>query len=193
MFFPVVSEYLAYTLVTAFTPGPSNIVALYAISQNGWKKGGWTIMGLMLSFLLVMMACGFFCYELAASIPSITTVMKYVGAGYVFWLAYHVAVSRNPESEGHDIGFWKAFFMQCLNFKIILYAITVYTVYVLPATQEPFQIFLHGLSLTVIGAAGTFAWAGAGGVLQRFLAKYDRPFNLAMGLILAVCAVKMLL
>ena len=37
MILSIITSYLIYTLLTAFTPGPNNIVALYAVSQNGWR------------------------------------------------------------------------------------------------------------------------------------------------------------
>ena len=32
-------SYLPYALVTSFTPGPNNVLALHTVSQNGWARG----------------------------------------------------------------------------------------------------------------------------------------------------------
>lgn len=47
------------------------------------------------------------------------------------------------------------------------------------------------LLLTMMGTAGFMTWAAAGGLFQAFLTKHYRPFNYAMGAVLALCAVGM--
>ena len=35
----VILSYLPYALITTFTPGPNNLMSLYAVSSYGWRKG----------------------------------------------------------------------------------------------------------------------------------------------------------
>ncbi len=37
MLLSAILSYLPYSLATAFTPGPNNILALYSVSQKGWR------------------------------------------------------------------------------------------------------------------------------------------------------------
>lgn len=189
MFFSIMMSYLIYTVVTAFTPGPNNIVALYAVSQNGWRKGKDVLLGMAGGFLCVMFICALFCYELAKYLPSLTGTLKYVGAAYIAYLAIHVARSSPDNSEGRQMTFWKGFLLQFFNVKIILYAITVYTGYVLPYESSLTSLVSHAINLTVIGMAGFITWGVAGGLFQDFLTQYYRPFNIVMGLILVYCAI----
>ena len=189
MFFSIMMSYLIYTVVTAFTPGPNNIVALYAVSQNGWRKGKDVLLGMAGGFLCVMFICALFCYELAKYLPSLTGTLKYVGAAYIVYLAIHVARSSPDNSDGRQMTFWKGFLLQFFNVKIILYAITVYTGYVLPYESSLTSLFAHAINLTVIGMAGFITWGLAGGLFQDLLTQYYRPFNIVMGLILVYCAI----
>ena len=189
MFFSIMLSYLLYTLVTAFTPGPNNIVALYAVSQNGWRKGKEILMGMAVGFLCVMVICALFCYELAKYLPSLTGILKYVGAAYIAYLAIHVARSQPGNSYNRQMTFWKGFLLQFFNVKIILYAITVYTGYVLPYESSLISLFTHAVNITVIGMAGFITWAAAGGLFQEFLKQYYRPFNITMAIILFYCAI----
>ena len=189
MFFSIMMSYLIYTVVTAFTPGPNNIVALYAVSQNGWRKGKNVLLGMAGGFLCVMFICALFCYELAKYLPSLTGTLKYVGAAYIVYLAIHVARSSSDNSDGRQMTFWKGFLLQFFNVKIILYAITVYTGYVLPYESSLTSLFSHAINLTVIGMAGFITWGVAGGLFQDLLTQYYRPFNIVMGLILVYCAI----
>ena len=192
MFFSSVLSYLPYAAVTAFTPGPNNLVALYAVGQNGWRRGRSALLGICAGFLAVMLLCALFCYELARYIPSVTGVLKYVGAAYILWLAVHVARSRPEEGGGQAVSFCGGALLQFANVKIILYAVTAYTGYVLPASDELPFLLAHAVCFTLVGMAGTLTWAAAGGFLQGVLNKYYRPFNLAMAAVLAACAVKLL-
>ncbi|MGL6219001.1 MAG: LysE family transporter, partial [Lacrimispora sphenoides] len=189
MFFSIIVSYLLYTLVTAFTPGPNNIVALHAVSQHGWRKGKDILLGIAAGFLCVMIICAVFCYELAKYVPTVANVLKYVGAAYIAYLAIHVARSKPDDGENNQISFMKGFLLEFVNVKIILYAITVYTGYVLPYESSLGSLLIHAFCLTAIGVAGTITWAAAGGVLQKLLKKYYRPFNITMALVLLWCAV----
>ncbi len=189
--FSIIASYLLYTLVTAFTPGPNNIVALHAVSQHGWRKGKNILMGIAAGFLCVMIICALFCYELAKYVPSVAGVLKYVGAAYIVYLAIHVALSKPDGGENNQMSFMKGFLLEFVNVKIILYAITVYTGYVLPYESSLSSLLIHAFCLTAIGVAGTVTWAAAGGVFQKLLKKYYRPFNFAMALVLLWCAVSL--
>lgn len=187
--FSIILSYLPYGLVTAFTPGPNNFIALYAVSQNGWRKGKNVLLGIGLGFFCVMVLCALFCYELARYVPAVAGVMKYVGAAYIIWLAIHVARSKPAGGESKSMSFLKGFLLEFVNVKIILYAITVFTGYVLPHDARVHSLLLHALCITAIGMAGSVTWAAVGGIFQKFIAKHYRPFNMAMALILVWCAV----
>jgi cysteine/O-acetylserine efflux protein len=184
-------SYVLYAVVTAFTPGPNNIVALYAISQRGWRRGKGIVVGITAGFLCVMIACGLFCYELARYLPAVTGVLKYVGAVYIVYLAIHIALTKPEKNENRQMSFWKGFLLQFVNMKIILYSITVYTGYILPHESRLLPLFFHAAVMTLIGTAGCLTWAAAGGLFQKFLRKYYRPFNIVMALILVYCAASM--
>lgn len=184
----IILSYLPYGLVTAFTPGPNNFIALYAVSQGGWRKGRPVLVGIGLGFLCVMVLCALFCYELARYAPAVAGVMKYVGAAYMAWLAIQVARSRPEAAQGKPMTFLKGFLLEFFNVKIILYAITVYTGYVLPHDTRLSSLLIHALCITAVGMAGSMTWAAVGGALQGFIAAHSRPFHITMALVLIWCA-----
>ena len=191
MSFSVFLSFLPYALVTAFTPGPNNVVALYSVGRSGWRRGARVILGMIAGFLCVMALCAAFCYELAVYVPGLAKYLKYVGAAYILWLAVHVLRSAPAQEEGRPMTFWSGFALQFVNVKIILFAITIYTGYLLPAGGGLGALLLAAAVLTAIGASGFITWAAVGGVLQKFLARHFKPFNYAMASILALCAVKL--
>lgn len=188
MLLSVVLTYLPYSLVTTFTPGPNNILSLCSISQMGWRKGKYVIWGIISGFFCVMVLCALFCYGLNCYLPAVTGFLKYVGAAYILWLAWHVARSKPQEGKGPQASFLKGFLLQFVNVKIILYAITIYTGYILPVGGRLPDLLIQAGVLTAIGAAGIITWGAAGGLFQAFLAKYYKPFNYLMALVLVLCA-----
>lgn len=127
-----VLSYMPYALITTFTPGPNNLMSLYSVSTYGWRKGSRVIWGIFAGFTAVMAMVILSCSGLAQYMPGVVGWLKYFGAAYILWLAWHIAVS----------------------------------------------------------AVSWCMWGTAGGLLQRFLVRYYRPFNVVMGLALLWCAVK---
>ncbi|MBR0185021.1 MAG: hypothetical protein IJQ24_03225, partial [Synergistaceae bacterium] len=54
------------------------------------------------------------------------------------------------------------------------------------------EMFAHGAIIIAISAVSWCTWGTAGGIMQRFLARYYRPFNIAMGIALVWCAVQIM-
>ncbi len=192
MIMNILLSFAPYAFVTAYTPGPNNILALNTTSNYGWSNGRKLILGIGTGFICVMLVCAVGCFWIAKYIGGIVSVMKYVGAAYILWLAFHVAKSRPDEGEQKEAGgFVKGMVLQFVNVKIILAAITTYTGYVIPVDDSLEALLASAVFLTLAGVSGTLVWAAAGSLLQRFLKKYYRPFNICMALLLVECAVKL--
>lgn len=194
MYLSILLSYLPYAAVTAYTPGPNNILAINTVSNYGWKQGRTVLLGIGAGFWCVMTVCALLCLRVSHLLESFTDVMKYVGAAYIFWLAIHIARSR-PE-DGQDRGrqgFIKAFLLQFANVKIILYCITVYTAYVIPREDTVQMLLLSATFNTMVGLSGSIVWAAAGGLLQEQIKRHYRIFNIIMALILAESGVRILI
>lgn len=168
MFFSVVLSYLPYALVTSFTPGPNNILAFHTVGQKGWVQGRPPWPGLSPAFFRDGgLRAGLLPAGAAAPRADPGAPLR---RGPLSLLA---GPPSAPEHPAKDVSprstFWSGFFLQFVNGKIILYAITIYTGYVLPAGSGalfPIQPFV----LTLFGTAGFLTWAVAGGLLQSFCA-----------------------
>ncbi|MFQ9410973.1 MAG: hypothetical protein ACLR1T_07985 [Evtepia gabavorous] len=191
MFFSVVLSYLPYALVTSFTPGPNNILALHTVGQKGWARGKATFDRdcRRLFFRDGGLRAGLLPAGAAAPRADPGAPFR---RGPLSLLAGPSPASKRPcKGCQSPIYLWSGFFLQFVNGKIILYAITIYTGYVLPAGSGallPIQPFV----LTLFGTAGFLTWAVAGGLLQSFLRRHTRAFNGAMAAVLALCALDLL-
>jgi len=188
--------FLTYTLLTAFTPGPNNIVAMSNTSKYGLKKSMGLIQGICVGFLLVMILCSFFSIMLVKIIPTIKPIMVYLGSAYILWLAWHIVKNspgENDENIGEPDSFMKGFLLQFVNIKIILYGITAISNFVTPYYNSPLQIGGFTLLITVFGCAGTFTWATFGAVFQKILEKYSIIVNVIMALLLVYCSISLII
>ena len=185
----LILSYLPYAIITAYTPGPNNILVLNAVSRKGIRKGKMTLLGVAAGFFLVMVISAAACLELSRVMPKLAVIMKYIGAGYIVWLAIHILLSKSiDDSEGLKSDFWASFGLQFMNVKIILYAITIYTGYILPYSNSKLLLSASIVCNTLIGLSGCITWAFAGHLLQKQYAKHYRMLNVLMAAVLVWCA-----
>lgn len=87
----VLSNFLIYCVINAFTPGPGNILALNTVTNYGYKKGKPLFFGIFAGYYVVQILCAIFVYGVNSLLPNVMEVMKYIGAAYILWLAIHIA------------------------------------------------------------------------------------------------------
>ena len=95
----VLGTLLCYMIISSFTPGPGNILAMNTTTRFGWEKGKKLILGICCGYLLVQMICTAILYSLNMVLSPVLSVLKYVGAIYMVWLAIHIAISRQREDN----------------------------------------------------------------------------------------------
>jgi threonine/homoserine/homoserine lactone efflux protein len=191
-----VAAFLTFTLLTAYTPGPNNILAMSNTSKHGLKKSIKLIQGIFTGFLSVMVLCSIFSVILVNIIPKIKPVMTYIGVAYILWLASHVVKSKSQsqeESEEKADNFITGFILQFVNVKIILYGITAISTFILPFYNSFFSIGAFTLLITVFGCSGVFAWAVFGAVFQKFFDRYRVTVNIVMALLLVYSAITLVI
>lgn len=193
--FDVILSYLPYMIVATFTPGPNNLMALYAVSTSGWKDGSKIILGIACGFSILILAIVLFCSEIARYAPALIKYLKYLGAAYIFWLAFHIAIatSKTSQTQERSINFKSGVLLALSNMKVILYLITLFTIYIIPSGAGIFAMLLHGIFILALSFVSWGLWGTAGGLLQKFLTRYYRPFNIAMGFVLFICGLRILM
>lgn len=142
---------------------------------------------------VVQIICAVFVYGIGAFLPKALTVMKYVGATYILWLAIHIAVSK-PEStdSAGSASFLKGFLLQFVNIKIYMFGITALTGFVTPYSTAFLPLLGCELLIATIGTIATLTWIGMGLVIQKVYLKYYRPINMILALTLLECIWSML-
>lgn len=113
----LLSAFWTYTLITALTPGPNNILALSAATAHGFRQSIRVLAGMSLGFLVVMLLCAGIAFSLAVIDPAIIHLLSWVGAAYILWLAWKIATSPAADEKVRPkpVGFWVSFGLQFVN------------------------------------------------------------------------------
>lgn len=187
--------FMAYAVVTALSPGPNNILALNATAMNGLHQSRTLLAGIYAGFLGVMSFSCLISVSVITLIPVTLAYVKYLGAAYILWLAYQVAVSKpaTPTASENVQSFWKGFCLQFVNVKIILWAITAFTGFILPNYESPLAIIGFVILLAIIGNTATHIWAVAGSTFSTFLTKHWKLANYSMAVLLIYSAASLVM
>lgn len=191
------TAFLAYSVITAFTPGPNNIMAMTNSIKHGFGKAAVFCFGVFWGFIIDMTLCALATSYLYEYLPTIEQPMRWLGAAYIVYLAIMVYKDKGEDKEAKAAlspdSFLTGVVMQLVNIKVILYGITALSTFVLPYYKTPGALAVFVLLLAVIGFSGTLCWALFGSLFQRLFISHRKPLNITMSLLLVYCAMRILL
>jgi cysteine/O-acetylserine efflux protein len=188
-------SFLLFVLVTSFTPGPNNIMAMAFANKYGLKKTIKFCLGVGVGFFAITFMSVFFNLLLTNLMPMIEFPLTIFGVGYMLYLAYKILTSK--DSDNRNDGSNKNFFLigtllQFINPKGILFGITVVATFILPYYTSYFTYFGFSLFLGIVGLMSTFSWSLFGSIFQRLLLQYRQQFNIIMAVLLVYSAISIL-
>ncbi|MFD1064712.1 LysE family translocator [Oceanobacillus locisalsi] len=189
--------FLTFVFVSSFTPGPNNFMAISFANRYGFRNTLSFCIGVGAGFFLIALICSFFNRALIEILPVIETPLKFAGVSYMLYLAYKTFTSSGSGEASSEKAQKNLFvigtLMQFINPKAILYGITVVATFLLPYYQSYISYVLFCLFLGLIGICSSITWSLFGSVLQNFLSRYHKTFNVVMGLLLVYSAFAILM
>ncbi|RMU51303.1 Amino acid transporter LysE [Pseudomonas savastanoi pv. glycinea] len=115
---------LAFTLfafVTSITPGPNNMMLLASGVNFGFSRTLPHMLGISIGFFVLVLTVGFGLGSVFKAWPLLYTILRYVGAAYLLYLAWKIATSGpasdNVDSQGKPLSFMSAALFQWVNPK----------------------------------------------------------------------------
>lgn len=184
--------FLLYVVATLFTPGPNTILSMVNARQYGFKNSFPFYMGVFSGFITVMIACSYFNLFLFNFMPKIEKFISIFGTIYMLFLAYKIAFGRKKLRDVYNKKtntYLAGLTMQFLNPKVLIFGMTVMGTFVIPNYKSEFILMLFSLFTALIAFTANLSWGIFGALLQNFLTKYDKQFNIIMGLLLVYCAI----
>ena len=184
-----------FSFVTSVTPGPNNTFLLSSGANFGLRKSLPYLNGIMVGLAGMMIALGAGLGVIFTTLPLVYQVLKWVGFGYIVWLAFQIvkSTSKSETAEPKYIGFAKATTFQFVNPKawVVVASFMATSVPVgsgLGATAFICIVFL------VFTYPGALLWAVAGQVLKTWLSDTirRRVFNIVASILLVLSMVPVL-
>jgi cysteine/O-acetylserine efflux protein len=119
--------------------------------------------------------------------------MSIIGGAYMVYLAIKILINKpKARKDTAENTFMAGLTLQFINPKVILYGITAISTFVIPYYRSSSSLILFSMLLALVGFIATSCWAFFGSILQNFLTKYNRLFNLCMSILLFYCAISIL-
>ena len=185
---PEILSISLFWFVTAYTPGPNNVVASYSGFNFGIKKTIPHILGVTLGFTSLVIFLSIGLINVFKLFPIIQVSIKYLGTLFLLYLAYKIAfsTSSNETKKENPVKFIETFLFQYLNPKGVTVAIIVVSTYVELgtnyinyATQIVVLAFLFSVTSITL-------WTFVGKFLRKFATndKFIKYFNYAMSMLL---------
>lgn len=189
------AAFLSYILVANFAPGPNTIISMSNASLYGFKKSIMFNVGVFFGVFIIFALSSIFSVALYDFIPSIKSIMAYIGAAYILWLAWQTYKSK-PSSEEktqkRTNTFLSGLLLQFVNPSVIIYSLATISTFIVPYYKSVFMLASFSVILAFVGFVGTCCWALFGSIFQKFLVKNYKAVNIVMALLLVYCAVSLL-
>ena len=185
---PEILSIALFWFVTAYTPGPNNVVASYSGFNFGIVKTIPHILGVTLGFTSLVLFLTIGLINIFKLFPIIQIFIKYLGTLFLIYLAYKIAQSTTTDKtrKENPVKFIETFLFQYLNPKGVMVAIVVVSTYVdLGENYINYATQVILLALLFSGSSITL-WTFIGKFLRKFATneKFIKYFNYVMSLLL---------
>jgi len=142
-------SFLIFAASQVGTPGPANMVLLSTGARYGLRRALPFVAGVTLGKQLIIWPMGFGLMQLAETAPWIFETLKWLSAGYIFWLAWRIANMRLDldNSAGPPPGFFTGLAVHPINPKAWAMITAGFTSFVTPDTPTLQATALIAISL----------------------------------------------
>jgi threonine/homoserine/homoserine lactone efflux protein len=180
--------FVLFAAVMFFTPGPNNIMVMSSGLTYGFRRTLPHILGVVVGFAFMVGAVGVGFGTVFLAFPILQTILRYVGAAYLIYLAVMIAMAGPPkpgEASRGPLTFWQGAMFQWVNVKGWVAIIGTITAYA-GIAKFPLNIVLQVLIFLLMGTASITTWTLFGSALRPFLTspRLVQAFNIAMALLL---------
>ena len=162
---------ISYVLISSFTPGPSNISTASMAVLHGYKNTLKYQGGLALGVFMLMFLSGLLSVTLLSIFPALEPILRYIGAGYILYLAFGIlkASYTFAEKDAKPLGFVHGLMLQILNPKLVVYAFSLFSLFLASITKSFIPLALICVLLAVTSFCATSVWALFGTAIKSYL------------------------
>lgn len=186
---------LGFALVTAFTPGPNNMMLMISSANFGVRRTLPHCLGITVGFPLMVAIVGLGLGGLITASPMLHHALTYGAFAFLLYLAWKLAGAGRVDAEGvrvgRPMGFLAAALFQWINPKAWIMALGVTALYVAPGDGAFASVGRNTVFFVIAGAGSSLAWCLFGTAIARSLSTDRRVaiFNVAMAVLLVLSMV----
>lgn len=194
----IVLALILFAFSALATPGPNTLMIMLSSIRFGMKKTFAHYFGVCCGFPIMVIILGMGLKEVFTAYPVIHSIVKYVGAVYMLYLAWKImrASSQIKEIEvgGKSLkpmSFLQAVLFQWANPKAWVIAITAISTYTTIGGSLYGQILLMALIFFVVNIPSLGVWYIGGRVIKKLIKneKALQYFCVTMGVLLILSIV----
>lgn len=192
----ILGPLVTFAVATSVTPGPNNIMVTASGANYGFARTLPHMLGIAIGFPVMVVAVGLGLSRVFETWPAIHAVLRYAGAAYLLYLAYHIATAARAREDqgtpsGRPLTFLQAALFQWVNPKGWTMAVGALTAYTTVGGDLLRETLLVAHVFGLIGLPSVALWAGLGVAIGRLLRTRWalRTFNVAMALLLVASLV----
>lgn len=186
-----------FAFVASITPGPNNTMLLASGVNFGFRRTIPHMLGITVGFMLMVLAVGVGLGALFQKVPMLYTVLRYVGAAYLLYLAWKIAtagpIGDASSGKSRPMSWFGAAAFQWVNPKAWVMAVGAISTYT-PMNGYFTNVLVIALIFGVLNLPAVGVWAGFGSLLRNLLQErqWQRLFNGVMALLLVASLYPML-
>ena len=186
---------LSFVMITTFTPGPNNISSASMGILYGYKKTLNYLLGIASGFFVVMILCAYLSSLLLAILPVAESYLRWVGAGYILWLAVGILKSDFSMSESDQVAnaFTKGFVLQLFNPKVAIYGLTLYSTFLSPISHRLGYLTFFAVTFASVAFVSISTWTLCGAAIKNKLHNdsFRKTINTILSLLLIYTAIEL--
>lgn len=187
---PYLLALIGFTVATAITPGPNNVIIASIGARRGVLAALPYMLGVTFGFSAMILLVGVGLAGVLTQAPRVAGAMRWVGMAWIVLLALKIATAPPPGAgtPGPVPGFVAAVFFQWINPKGWLIALSLTSAWIRPNSALLPQVALFAAIFALVMMPCTVPWALLGSGAARLLHSPARlrAFNVTMAILLIV-------
>ena len=190
-------SFTLFAFVSAFTPGPNNIMLAASGANFGFRASLPHILGVLAGFISLVIAAGFGLSGLFSIFPNFYNILKIISFFFLVYLTLKIGTAGRAQAQHSDLPlrFWQAAMFQLVNPKGISVIISSVTAFTSSASALATEVFVLFVVFSFVTIGSTCTWTLFGMIIGQILnsEKRLRLFNCSMALLLFVSLLPVIL
>jgi threonine/homoserine/homoserine lactone efflux protein len=164
-----------FVIASAVTPGPNNLLLLASGLNIGVRSTLPLMLGVSAGFATMLVLTGLGLGAAIRAVPWLEWAMLIAGSAYLLWLAWKIARTApdlTAAAAPPRFGFWHGFFLQAINPKAWMMALTAAGLYLQGSDMAALMTVV--VTFVLLGLPCNLVWVMGGAMLSGLRAQPGR-------------------